>query len=197
MSPPCPIRRSGVVMRPAPVLRSWRCVRDCADPTTATAGSLVRVRGRALERTYVGVVFLGAEGEADDVATAPRHHAARVDVRVPLRAAAGLLVAQHDGPQSSPSEVPLAVSDAATKRVAHARPSIDVQVQSRAVLPMRRARRVSYVLHADAPARALIELVRSSDETVITNWDGGQVAPETPQSLTWDGTVAGRKDAAA
>ena len=51
---------------------------------------------------------------------------------------------------------------------------------------------MSYVLHADAPARALIELVRSSDETVIANWDGGQVAPETPQSLTWDGTVAGR-----
>ena len=184
----------GVVMRPAPVLRSWRCVRDCAGPTTATAGSLVRVRGRALERTYE-VVFLGAEGEADDVATAPRLRTRRrVDVRVPLGAAAGpLLVAQHDGPQSSPSEVPLAVSAASTPRDAHAGPSIDVQVQSRrAFFDAARPAKVSYVLHADAPARALIELVRSSDETVIANWDGGDVAPETPQSLTWDGTIAGR-----
>ena len=184
----------GVVMRPAPVLRSWRCVRDCAGPTTATAGSLVRVRGRALGRTYE-VVFLGAEGEADDVATAPRLRTRRrVDVRVPLGAAAGpLLVAQHDGPQSSPSEVPLAVSAASTPRVAHAGPSIDVQVQSRrAFFDAARPAKVSYVLHADAPARALIELVRSSDETVIANWDGGDVAPETPQSLTWDGTIAER-----
>ena len=184
----------GVVMRPAPVLRSWRCVRDCRGPTTAAAGSLVRLRGRALERTYE-VVFLGAAGEADDVATAPRLRTRRrVDVRVPLGAAAGpLLVAQHDGPQSSPSEAPLAVSAASARRNAHAGPSIDVQVQSRrAFFDAVRPAKVSYVLHGDAPARALIELVRSSDETVIANWDGGNVAPETPQSLTWDGTVAGR-----
>ena len=38
----------------------------------------------------------------------------------------------------------------------------------------------------------LVELVRSSDGTVVTSWDAGEVAPETPQSVTWDGTVAGK-----
>jgi murein DD-endopeptidase MepM/ murein hydrolase activator NlpD len=66
-------------------------------------------------------------------------------------------------------------------------------VQSRrAFFDAARAAKVSYVLHADAPARALIELVRSSDETVIANWDAGDVPPETPQTFSWDGTVAGR-----
>ena len=180
----------GVVMRPAPVLRSWRCVRECADPTTATAGSLVRVRGRALERTYE-VVFLGAEGEADDVATAPRLRTRRrVDVRVPLGAVAGpLLVAQHDGPQSSPSEVPLAVSDA-RRSGSHAGRASTSRSSRGARFDAARPAKVSYVLHADAPAGRSSSFVRSSDETVIANWDGGQ--PETPQSLTWDGTVAGR-----
>ena len=184
----------GVVMRPAPVLRSWRCVRDCTDATTATPGSLVRVRGRALARAYE-VVFLGAEGEADDVAAAPVRRTRRnVDVRAPLGAAAGpLRVAQHDGMQSSPSEAPLALSAASRPQSAHAGPSVEVQVQSRrAFFDGARPAKVSYVLHADAPARALIELVRSSDETVIANWDGGEIAPEVPQSLTWDGTIAGR-----
>jgi len=27
---------------------------------------------------------------------------------------------------------------------------------------------------------------------VVTSWDAGEVAPEAPQSLSWDGTVAGR-----
>src|ERR687892_1645470 len=47
----------GVKVRPAPVLRSWRCVRACQDTVSGSTGSLVRVRGRALGRTYE-VVFL-------------------------------------------------------------------------------------------------------------------------------------------
>src|SRR5262245_5045224 len=57
----------GVKVRPAPVLHSWRCVRACQDTAGGSTGSLVRVRGRALGRTYE-VVFQGAEGAADDVA---------------------------------------------------------------------------------------------------------------------------------
>src|ERR1700742_2453488 len=42
----------GVKVRPAPVLHSWRCIRACQDTITGGTGSLVRVRGRALGRTY-------------------------------------------------------------------------------------------------------------------------------------------------
>jgi murein DD-endopeptidase MepM/ murein hydrolase activator NlpD len=184
----------GVKMRPAPVLRSWRCVSDCADPVTAGTGSLVRLRGRALGRAYE-VVFLGADGEADDVAAAPLRRDRRVvDVRVPLGAAPGpLLVAHHDGLQSSPSATALAISPSAVLKVASAGPSIEVQAQSRrAFFDAARPAKVSYVLHGDAPGRVLVELVRSSDGVVIANWDGGDVAPEVPQTQTWDGTVAGK-----
>ena len=184
----------GVKMRPAPQVRSWRCVRDCADPTTAGTGSLVRLRGLALGRTYE-VVFLGAEGEADDVAAAPLRRDRRVvDVRVPLGAASGpLLAAHHDGLQSSPSATALAISPSAVLKVASAGPSIEVQAQARrAFFDAARPAKVSYVLHGNAPGRVLVELVRSSDGVVIANWDGGDVTPEVPQTQAWDGTVGGK-----
>src|ERR671919_82261 len=72
----------GVKVRPAPVLRSWRCVRACQDTISGSTGSLVRVRGRALWRTYE-VVFLGADGRAD------RRGAGAVAARFLRRRAAG------------------------------------------------------------------------------------------------------------
>ena len=54
-------RRPASSVRPAPVLRSWRCVRALPGHVSGRTGSLVRVRGRALGRTYE-VVFLGADG---------------------------------------------------------------------------------------------------------------------------------------
>ncbi len=184
----------GVVVRPAPDLRSWRCAIGCHDAATASAGSLVRLRGRVLGRTYE-VVFLGADGELDDVAAAPlRRKRNVVDVRVPLGAAPGpLLVATHDGVQSQPSATALAIAAPATLKAAGGAPTVEVQAQARrAFFDAARPAKVSYVLHGDASARVLVELVRSSDGVVVTSWDAGEVAPEVPQSLTWDGTAGGR-----
>jgi murein DD-endopeptidase MepM/ murein hydrolase activator NlpD len=184
----------GVPVRMAPVLRSWRCVKSCQDRVTASTGSLVRVRGRALGRAYE-VVFLGAVGDADDVAAAPlRRKRNVVDVRVPLGAVSGpLLIAHHDGLQSLPSEAALAIAPPVALKVAGTAPTVEVQAQSRrAFFDAERPAKVSYVLHGDAAARVRVELVRSSDGTAITSWDAGDVAPETPQSVAWDGTVAGK-----
>ena len=184
----------GVVVRPAPDLRSWRCGRGCHDAATASPGSLVRLRGRVLGRTYE-VVFLGADGELDDVAAAPvRRKRNVVDVRVPLGAASGpLLVATHDGVQSQPSATALTIAAPATLKAAGGAPTVEVQAQSRrAFFDAPRPAKVSYVLHGDAPARVRVELVRASDGAVVTSWDAGEVAPEAQQSLTWDGTVGGR-----
>ncbi len=184
----------GVKVRPAPVLNSWRCVRACQDTASGSTGSLVRVRGRALGRTYE-VVFLGAEGAADDVAAAPiRRKRHVVDVRVPLGAAPGpLLVARHDGQQSLPSATALAIVPTATLKSAGATPTVEVQAQSRrAFFDAELPARVSYVLHADSPAAVVVELVRASDGAVVTSWNEGEVAPETPRTLSWDGTAAGK-----
>jgi murein DD-endopeptidase MepM/ murein hydrolase activator NlpD len=152
------------------------------------------VRGRALGRTYE-VVFLGAEGEADDVAAAPlRRKRNVVDVQVPLGAAPGpLLVAHHDGQQSQPSATALALAPPVTLKAAGEAPTVEVQVRSRraffdAALPAR----ASYILHGDAPATVVVELVRERDGAVIVRWDEGEVTPETPRDLAWDGTADGR-----
>jgi murein DD-endopeptidase MepM/ murein hydrolase activator NlpD len=183
----------GVVLRPAPELRSWRCVRSCQDAATAKTGSLLRVRGRVLGRTYE-VVFLGAEGEADDAAAAPlRRKRNVVDVRVPLGAAGGpILLANHDGVQSQPSATALAIAAPATLKSAGA-PTVEVQAQARrAFFDAARPAKVSYVVHGGSSAHVMVDLVRSSDGAVITSWDAGEVAPAVPQSLTWDGTAGGR-----
>jgi murein DD-endopeptidase MepM/ murein hydrolase activator NlpD len=184
----------GVKVRPAPVLHSWRCVRACQDTFSGSTGSLLRVRGRALGRTYE-VVFLGTEGAADDVAAAPlRRKRHVVDVRVPLGAAPGpLLIAHHDGQQSQPSAAALAIAPAATLKAAGGAPTVEVQVSSRrAFFDAELPARASYVLHGDSPANVVVELVRMKDGAVITSWQEGQVAPETPRTLSWDGTAGGR-----
>jgi hypothetical protein len=181
----------GVVVRPAPRVSSWRCLEDCAGPATAHTGSVLRVRGRALARTYE-VVFLGADGAEDDIATAPlRKRRTRVDVRVPLGAAPGpVQVADRDGQQSTPSGY-LAVEPAA--ETAHGAAAVEVQVQTRrAFFDAQRPAKVSYVVHGDSPANVLVELVRASDGAVIASWPVDGVQPEVPQSLSWDGTAGGR-----
>jgi murein DD-endopeptidase MepM/ murein hydrolase activator NlpD len=184
----------GVVVRPAPDLRSWRCVQSCQDRATASTGSVLRLRGRVLGRTYE-VVFLGADGATDDVSAAPlRRKRNVVDVRVPLGAVPGPLVAaNHDGLQSQPSAAPLAIAPPPTLHAAGTAPTVDVQAQSRrAFFDAERPAKISYVVHGDTAARVLVELVRGKDGAVITSWDAGEIAPEVQQSLTWDGTAAGR-----
>jgi murein DD-endopeptidase MepM/ murein hydrolase activator NlpD len=184
----------GVPVRKAPELRSWRCVESCQDRVAATQAHERAGAGRALGRTYE-VVFLGAAGDADDVAAAPlRRKRNVVDVRVPLGAVAGpLLIAHHDGLQSLPSEAALAIAPPLALKVAGAAPTVEVQAQSRrAFFDAERPAKVSYVVHGDSAARVRVELVRSSDGAVITSWDAGDVAPDAPQSLAWDGTVAGK-----
>jgi murein DD-endopeptidase MepM/ murein hydrolase activator NlpD len=181
----------GVVARPVPVVSSWRCLRDCADGLTARTGSILRVRGRALARAYE-VVFLGAEGDADDVSAAPlRKRRNRVDVRVPLGAVAGPVhVADRDGQQSDPSEV-LAIAPH-TAVPARSEPAVSVQVQARrAFFDAERPAKVSYMVHGTAPAQVVVELLRVRDGAVVARWDAGTVPPEVPQSVAWDGTADG------
>ncbi len=180
----------GVVVRPAPVLRSWRCVRSCP----AASGSLLRLRGRTLGRAYE-VVFMGGEGDADDIAAAPLRRTKQVvTVRVPLGATSGaLLVADRDGLHSAPSAKPVAIEAPASLKAAGAPPTIEVQTRARrAFFDAARPAEVSYVVHGDSSMSVLVELVRASDGAVIASWQAGDVSAETPQRLAWDGTAGGR-----
>ena len=177
----------GVEVRPAPVLRSWRCVRALPGHRHAAGtGSLVRVRGRALGRTYE-VVFLGAEGEADDVAAAPlRRKRHVVDVRVPLGAAPGpLLVAHHDGQQSL-AERAAAGDRAARRRCRRPAPArrVEVQVAVAARVLRRRAARRGSPTSCTATRRPRVRRrARARAATASRSRAGtpGEVEPETPQ----------------
>jgi murein DD-endopeptidase MepM/ murein hydrolase activator NlpD len=180
----------GVVVRPAPLLRSWRCVRRC----DAASGAVLRVRGQRLGRTYE-VVFLGGPGEDDDVAAAPVRRTKKVvTVSVPLGAVSGpLLLRDRDGNASKASAVAVTVATPISLKAAGGPSTIEVQTRARrAFFDAARPATVSYVVHGGDATHVLVELVRSSDGSVVTSWDQGDVPPETPETVTWDGTVASK-----
>jgi murein DD-endopeptidase MepM/ murein hydrolase activator NlpD len=184
----------GVVKRPAPQLRSWRCVRPCTSAQAATTGAMLRIRGRALARAYE-VVFLGAEGPADDVAAVPvRRKRNVVDFRVPLAAVSGpLLVTDRDGLTSKPSAVPFAFNQPLALKRAGGPPTVEVQTHARrAFFDAAQPAEVSYIVHGDTAASVVVELLRAKDGAVVTSWPATETPPETPQTVTWDGTVGGK-----
>src|SRR4051794_17244123 len=95
----------GVVMPKPAVIRSVRCLGDCAG--AVRPGARLRLRGRNLRGTDM-VLFLGAADAADDVAATPLRRArTRVDVRVPLGAVAGpVTVSDRNGTQAAPAPAP-------------------------------------------------------------------------------------------
>ena len=185
----------GVVVRPAPTLRTWRCVRHCVNPTTAATGAVLRLRGRTLGRAYE-IVFLGATGETDDVAAAPLTRTKkRVSVRVPLGAASGpLLIQDRDGLQSATSRVPLAVAAPVALKVgAGGLPAVEVQTRSRrAFFDAARPATVTYVVHGGSATRVLVELIRAGDGVVVGSWDQGDIMPEAPKTVSWTGIADGK-----
>jgi murein DD-endopeptidase MepM/ murein hydrolase activator NlpD len=170
------------------------CVTGCASGGAARPGALLRVRGTGLRRASE-VDFGGAEGDGDDVASAPvKRRKTFLDVRVPLGAATGpVTVMDRDGVASKPAPVPLGVDSAMPAMGAAGGPSIDADVQAPkaffdAVKPMR----VSYVVHDDQAVDVRVELVRVRDGAVIASWAPGLVQPEAPQVVDWNGLAGGR-----
>jgi murein DD-endopeptidase MepM/ murein hydrolase activator NlpD len=179
-----------VVVRPAPTVRSWACLRDCA-AAAARPGSVLRLRGRGL-RGAAEVVFQGAPGEVDDVAAAPyRRRRHRLDVRVPLGAAAGpVVVAVRDGRRSAPAE-PVAIEPAAA--AAGTPPAVEVQAHApRAFYDAAKPVAGMYVVRGEPAAHVVVELVRSKDGAIVSRWEAAGVPADVPQTLTWDGTAGGR-----
>jgi murein DD-endopeptidase MepM/ murein hydrolase activator NlpD len=174
-------------------LRALRCLEGCAESGAVRAGSVIRVKGRRLGRT-AEVLFLGAEGDADDFSAKPAKRTRRyAEVRVPLGAASGVVtILDRDGAQADPVPEPLAVEpQPAALRAAG--PSVELQVRApRAFFDAVSPARLLYVLHGDSPASVGVELVRLRDGAVVTRWDFAGVPPDTPQEVAWDGMVDGQ-----
>jgi len=176
--------------KPAPLIRRFACRSACGAAGAARPGSLIRIRGRNLA-PLDEVVFLGAEGDADDTSVAPRRVRRRSALaRVPRTAASGpLVVVRADGTRSPASRRSLAVepepADVPTGM-------IDAEVQGAKVFfGARRPAELSYVVGGSRPATVQVELVRAADGVVVAQWAPGEVAPKVAQTVQWDGTVDG------
>jgi murein DD-endopeptidase MepM/ murein hydrolase activator NlpD len=186
----------GAQAGPAPKLRLLECRTGCAGVSLARTGSRVRARGRKLAKVD-SVVFQGAPGAADDVAVAPlRAHRTYVDARVPRMAVSGpVALVSADGAESAPSAVPLAIDTTAPMLPAGSGQGLGVDVEvegNRVFYGAERQAQVSYMVRGSQAANVTVELVRLSDGVAITQWEPGLVPPETPQTVTWDGTAGGR-----
>lgn len=164
------------------------CVQRCGTAGASRAGSLVRVRGKALTQAHE-VVFLGGAGDADDViAEALVRRKTSADVRVPLGAVSGpVAVVDRAGALTQPSLAPLMVEPAPPTGIVEfglKAPRFFYDAAAPATL--------SYVVHGAAPVPVTVGLARVSDGVVVQQWDLGAVAPEVPQQLTWNG-LANRK----
>jgi murein DD-endopeptidase MepM/ murein hydrolase activator NlpD len=174
-----------------PVLTSLACVRDCAG-TVPRARSLLRLRGRRFDAVDT-IAFLGGPDPADDVVVPPvKLRTKSLDVRVPHSAASGPVVAVTvDAVRSAPLSATLVLP--AAPAVPAGAPSIDVEVMGqRLFYGAQRTAQLTYVLHGGSPAQVLVEVVRTADGVPIARWSAPAVAPETPQTVAWDGTAGGR-----
>ncbi len=182
----------GVSTAAAPAITRVDCVAAC-DGGAVRAGSLVRVRGNDM-RVVDQVVFLGADGDGDDVSALPSVvRKTSVDVKVPLGAPGGsVAVIDRDG-RVSASPAPVAMSAAQPLRLAGGAPSVELAVRApRAFYGAAAPASLTYVLHAPTPVDAIVEVARESDGAVVARWDVAQVVPEVVQTATWDGMAGGK-----
>jgi murein DD-endopeptidase MepM/ murein hydrolase activator NlpD len=164
------------------------CASGCGAAGTVRPGSLLRVRGKTLSKADE-VVFMGAAGVEDDViASTSVRRKTSVDVRVPLGAVPGpVAIVDSNGAVSVPSAGPV-VLDPVAQVVA---PSVEIAARApRAYYDAATPAAATYVVHGSAPVTVGVDVVRVLDGAVISHWDVPAVAPETPQRVVWDGTVA-------
>jgi murein DD-endopeptidase MepM/ murein hydrolase activator NlpD len=183
----------GVSTAPGPTIARVDCAAGCAGGALRT-GSVVRIRGGKDMRVVDQVVFLGADGEGDDVTAVPSvRRKTSIDVKVPLGAPAGFVaVIDRDGRVStSPAQIVMEAGQ--PLRLAGGAPMVEVGMRApRAFYGAEVPATLMYVVHAAAPVDEMVEVARESDGAVMARWNVPQVVPEVMQTATWDGMAGGK-----
>ena len=184
----------GTSSTPTPRIASISCPRGCDALEPGRPGDVLRVTGRWLGGV-AQVVFLGGPAPGDDVSVAPRRRAARVlEAIVPARARSGrVLLVTSDGTASPRSRgtVALGLRGALGAPKAITRGAVTAQLSDRAVyFDGRRPARLAYTVRGSVPLPVRVDLVRTTDGTVVARWGPAIVAPGTPQAITWNGAGA-------
>lgn len=180
-----PAAKSGGTYASEPAtITAVSCVAGCASIDAAKAGSLLRIRGRAMS-DVAKIVFLGGRGHDDNaIARVVRARRSSVDVAVPERASSGRLRAVNgDGARSAASAAVVSVQ----RGVAGA--ALDVRVVGRRVF-YDAARPARIDLMAREAMNVSVALVRLADGVTVTSWPVA-LAAGVAGSVLWDGRVAG------
>ena len=167
-------------------IASVSCVANCASVDAAQPGSVLRIRGKRMS-AVARVVFLGAQGAADDaVAKVLKKNSTTLRVAVPPQAVSGPLITLNgDGAQS-----PVSTTAVSVQRGAGGKGPLDVKVVGRTVFyAATRPARVDVL--ARQPLSATVALVRLSDGALVAAWPLGPMAPGVVRTITWDGSVGG------
>ena len=195
--PPRPRRPAARSPPRPPKVRALQCRTACMGVTRrphrlARARAGQGAQARRLRR------LPGRPGGADDVSVAPlRAQKTYVDARVPRTAVSGPVAARLRATAPSPrpdrraaDDRPDAVAPADDLR----RPRDRRRGPGQPRLLRRRAQGPGLLHRARlaAACNVAVELVRLSDGVAITRWEPGASPPETPQTITWDGTAGGK-----
>jgi murein DD-endopeptidase MepM/ murein hydrolase activator NlpD len=202
----------GASATPVATIAAVRCATGCVGIEAVPPGSVLRLRGKALDEVDQ-VVFLGAAGPADDVAAPALHAQARqLDVKVPAGAPSGPLIARDvGGMDSDPSDQTVTVGAPPAEQTVTGAPALPVLAATTRVsttIDAHVAARTVYYGGAEpatlrltlkgGPATALdVALVRVPDGTVVQRWSTPPLAPGATQAIQWDGKVGSAAPAKA
>jgi murein DD-endopeptidase MepM/ murein hydrolase activator NlpD len=190
-----------------PAITKVACVKACASRKRAKGGSTLALSGRSLAGV-TQVVFLGAPSKGDDAPVPVRSGSdSALRVAVPMGAVSGSLAAVTSvGATSKPSpfvailpppppDANVELSPVPGPRAAGA-PAIETGTsRTRAFIGARHAVTFSYRVSDGQPASLTVELVTSTDGSVVKSWTPAPAPPGTVQSVSWSGTI-GRAAAA-
>ncbi len=180
----------GAFAAPRPTADAVRCATRCTAATAVRPGGTVRVSGRHLDGR-LAVVFLGARGGGDDAAARGRAKAGAVEVHVPSGARTGPVQVVASGDIASPASRATIVIDRSSPLTSRSGVRAELEA-SRVIFYGRRRAGVSYVLQTAKAQDVRVDLVRLSDGQGVASWTAYGVAPGTPRTVRWSGTLDGR-----
>jgi murein DD-endopeptidase MepM/ murein hydrolase activator NlpD len=189
--PAAPATTAASSAAPRPVIDAITCRTGCLGIARATPGSVVRVSGEGMS-AVTGVILVGRKGSRDDVtvATTPVSPTA-VEAVLPPRAHSGPARALTATGQRSPSSgARLVVRPQGSPDPGG--PVVEAKAQTRRLL-FQGARKatVSFYVRGSTPIDVAVDVVRASDRVAVAHFAVPGAAPQSVQSVDWDGTVAG------
>jgi len=156
---------------------------NCSAPTTVVRGGKLVVRGRRMTAVR-RVLFAGAPGHRDDVAASVSGATTKsAEILVPSKARTGPVTLQ------SAQRRRLGL----LRRVRVLASSLEPAVEpgSGSAFYYGSGRKPTYAFTVTEPSRVVVELISDETQATVGSWTVS-AQPGAPQSVTWNGTAAGR-----